>query len=187
MTGIPPAGPEDDVTPTRTADPRPARRTGGPVRRIAQRCPELAPLGLDELRAYRQELITEEARVSYWRRLVQARLDVAVDDEASLERLRTLLTDQQQQSRRLAVQPVETHLDLPPVPDLAVLWQREAGADGEVLSRLADAEHELSAYRRSLHERLDAATGELIARYRDEPSLALRALPVPPDSTVVVA
>ena len=54
-------------------------------------------------------------------------------------------------------------------------------------SRLADAEHELSAYRRGLHERLDAATGELIARYREEPSLALRALPLPPDSEAGVA
>ena len=44
--------------------------------------------------------------------------------------------------------------------------------------RLTDAEHELSSYRRSLHERLDAATGELISRYRDEPALALQALPM---------
>ena len=48
-----------------------------------------------------------------------------------------------------------------------------------LLTRLANAEHELSAYRRSLHARLDAATGELISRYREEPSLALYALPRP--------
>jgi len=178
------------VTTTQAADPRAARRTGGPARRTAQRSPELAPLGLDELRAYRQELITEEARVSYWRRLVQARLDVAVDDESSLDRLRIVLTDQQQQSRRLAVQPVAGDVGLPPVPDLAVLWQREAGADSadsDVLARLADAEHELSAYRRGLHDRLDAATGELIARYRDDPALALRALPLRPEQHAGVA
>ena len=72
---------------------------------------------------------------------------------------------------------------LPPLPDLAVLWETVAAADGTadehaVLTRLAAAEAELSAYRRSLHERLDDATSELIARYRDEPALALRALPV---------
>ena len=47
-----------------------------------------------------------------------------------------------------------------------------------MVTRLRDAERELSAYRRSLHERLDAATGELISRYRDEPALALKALPL---------
>jgi hypothetical protein len=70
-----------------------------------------------------------------------------------------------------------------PLPDLAVLWERgTAGADPDLLQRLARAEHQLSAYRRSLHERLDAATGELIARYHENPSLALAALPLRADS-----
>jgi hypothetical protein len=47
-----------------------------------------------------------------------------------------------------------------------------------MVTRLSDAERELSSYRRSLHERLDAATGELISRYRDQPALALQALPL---------
>jgi hypothetical protein len=172
------------------------------VRRIAQRAPELAPFSLDELRAYRQELITEEARVSYWRRLVQARMDLALEDptahptaqgpQGSLARLRDVLTDQQRESRRLALQPVSGDAGLPPVPDLAVLWNGEAdpsaaGFAEDTLARLADAEQQLSAYRRSLHERLDAATGELISRYREEPALALRALPLPRSEQVVVA
>ena len=41
-----------------------------------------------------------------------------------------------------------------------------------------------SAYRRSLHERLDDATSELIARYREEPALSLCALPLPSNSDV---
>lgn len=154
----------------------------GPLRRQPpRRAPELAPLGLDELRAYRQELIQEESRVSYWRRLLQARLDLAIGDEASLGRLRTVLSEHQLDSRRLAMQPLVGHLDGPPLPDLAVLWQTQgpSGADSALVTRLAAAERELSAYRRSLHERLDAATGELISRYRDEPTLALRALPLP--------
>ncbi|MCY7373064.1 MAG: hypothetical protein LH461_05110, partial [Spirochaetaceae bacterium] len=56
--------------------------------RPAQRAPELAPLALEDLRAYRQELITEESRISYWRRILQARLDLALGDESSLGRLR---------------------------------------------------------------------------------------------------
>ncbi len=183
---------------TTQADPRARRRSSGAVRRIAQRAPELAPFSLDDLRAYRQELITEEARVSYWRRLVQARMDLALDSTTahgslgSLARLREVLTDQQRESRRLAVQPVAGDAGLPPVPDLAVLWSGEsdpgaAGFAGDTLARLADAEHQLSAYRRSLHERLDAATGELISRYREEPALALRALPLPHGERVGVA
>ena len=156
------------------------RAPGASVRRTARRAPELAPLALEELRAYRQELITEESRVSYWRRILQARLDLALDDERSLGRLRGVLSEHQEHSRRLASQTFDGDVDTPPLPDLAVLWQTQAGADDTtLLPRLADAEHQLSAYRRSLHERLDAATGELISRYRDEPSLAMQSLPLP--------
>jgi hypothetical protein len=175
------------VTTTQTADPRarrrsaldrPAGRTG--TRPAPQRVPELAPLCLDELRAFRQELITEEARVSYWRRLVHARLDLAGGDESSMGRLRGVLTDHQRSSQRLAMQTLDGHLDLPPLPDLTVLWESQPTEDDDaIMVRLAAAERELSDYRRGLHERLDAATGELIARYRDEPALALRALPLP--------
>ena len=141
-------------------------------------------MALDELRAYRQELITEESRVSYWRRILQARLDVAVSDPSSLGRLRTVLSEHQRSSRRLAMRPVDAHVELPPLPDLTVLWETQSDdlddqQDTAMVTRLVAAERELSTYRRSLHERLDAATGELISRYRDEPSLAMHALPLP--------
>lgn len=166
-----------------------ATTTGATGRPPAQRAPELAPLALQDLRAYRQELITEESRVSYWRRILQARLDLALGDEFSLGRLRGVLTEHQQSSRRLAMQMLDDPSGAPPLPDLAVLWETQAGSgeDGSLLTRLAAAEHELSAYRRSLHARLDAATGELISRYRDEPSLALRALPLPRTAEAGVA
>ena len=158
-------------------------------RRPAQRAPELAPLALEDLRAYRQELITEESRISYWRRILQARLDLALGDESSLGRLRGVLTEHQASSRRLALQMFDDPNGTPPLPDLAVLWQTQTGTgdDESMLARLAAAEHELSAYRSSLHARLDAATGELISRYRDEPSLALRALPLPRGTQLGVA
>ncbi len=91
-----------------------------------------------------------------------------------------MLTDHQRSSQRLAMQTLDGHLDLPPLPDLTVLWESQPREDDDaIMVRLAAAERELSDYRRGLHERLDAATGELIARYRDEPALALRALPLP--------
>ncbi len=151
---------------------RSGRPAGGSRSRPTPRhAPELAHLTLDELRVYRQELVTEEIRVSYWRRILQARLDLIIgdNDAAAL--------------RRLAVQQMHEPGGAPPLPDLGVLWdtsQLGEDDDGAVVSRLADAEHQLSSYRRSLHLRLDAATGELIARYHDEPTLALSALPLGP-------
>jgi hypothetical protein len=138
---------------------------------------------LHELRDYRQELVAEETRVSYWRRILQARLDsvIPASDHAALGRLRGVLHEHAHSSRRLAMLPVVTPDDAPPLPDLTALWETtitEGGPDQSLITRLADAEQELSDYRRSLHTRLDAATGELISRYRDYPALALCALPL---------
>jgi hypothetical protein len=146
-------------------------------------------LDLDALRTYRQELVVEESRVSYWRRILQARLDTALGQNAErtpVARLQSVLTQHQESSRRLAVLPVHDAVSLPPLPNLAVLWESSSDLDRDdrMLPRLAAAEVELSAYRRSLHERLDDATSELIARYREEPALALRALPLPGSSDV---
>jgi hypothetical protein len=152
------------------------------VRPEPKHAPELAHLGLVELRDYRQELVAEETRVSYWRRILQARLDQVIgsDDHHALRRLRGVLDDHGQSSRRLALLPMVRTEDAAPLPDLAVLWETIPGEgdNSAMVTRLSDAERELSSYRRSLHERLDAATGELIARYRDEPALALQALPL---------
>ncbi len=152
------------------------------ARRPAVRVDHLVHLDLDALRDYRQGLITEESRVSYWRRILQARLDaLGPDPDAASRKLRSVLTSHQESSRRLAVLPVHDAAELPPLPDLSALWETVDVEDDDpaTLARLATAEAELSAYRRSLHERLDDATSELIARYRDEPALALRALPLP--------
>jgi hypothetical protein len=158
-------------------------------RRPAERVPHLEHLELGALREYRQDLLTEESRVSYWRRILQARLDTAVgsgDAPAPARKLQSVLAQHQESSRRLAVLTVHDAVAVPPLPDLTVLWESGAGnaVDDAMLVRLASAEAELSAYRRALHERLDDATSELIARYREEPTLALCALPLPPASDV---
>jgi len=51
-------------------------------------------------------------------------------------------------------------------------------------AELTQAEGQLSAFRAALHDRLDRATRELIARYRENPRLALTALPLPPDELI---
>ena len=162
-------------------------------RRPAQRVPHLEHLELSALRVYRQDLLTEESRVSYWRRILQARLDTTVgrgDERTPAPKLQSVLSRHQESSRRLAVHTVHDAAGVPPLPDLTVLWESGAagkaadGADDEIVVRLAAAEVELSAYRRALHERLDDATSELIARYREQPALALCALPLPRTSDV---
>jgi hypothetical protein len=139
---------------------------------------------LKQLRDHRQELVTEEIRVSYWRRILQARMDLIIgnDDHTALQRLGGVLAEHEAYSRRLAVQSLHVPDDAPPLPDLGMLWDTSTINDdpSTIVARLAEAEHQLSAYRRSLHERLDAATGELIARYHEDPSLALSALPLRP-------
>jgi hypothetical protein len=159
-------------------------------RRPAQRVPHLEHLELSALRVYRQDLLTEESRVSYWRRILQARLDTTVgrgDERTPAPKLKSVLSQHQESSRRLAVHTVHDAVGVPPLPDLTVLWESGAtgnAADDDIVIRLAAAEVELSAYRRALHERLDDATSELIARYREQPALALCALPLPPASDV---
>src|SRR5687767_1285244 len=55
--------------------PRPRSRKAAP-RPEPQRDEAYAHLTLEGLRAYRRALSEEENRVSYWRRILQARLDV---------------------------------------------------------------------------------------------------------------
>jgi len=82
--------------------------------------------------------------------------------------------------------------DIPPLPRLAELWDR-CVSDYDTAGRaaleldLAEAEQRLSEYRTVLHSRLAIATGELIARYHEQPSLCLIALPVDPNRRSVSA
>lgn len=167
------------------------RRTA--ARPAPERSPEHAHLTLEELRAYRRDLTAEEGRVSYWRRIIQARLDlVRAGTTGDSERLRPVLTDERVLSGRTALVEILPVDDIPPLPDLAGLWERQATPDdpqaqAELVEALAVAERQLSDYRSALHRRLSAATAELIARYREEPALCLSALPLPPQRRAVPA
>ena len=161
---------------TRKHHPRPA-----PLRRD-----EHAHLTLDGLREYRKVLAAEESNVSYWRRILQARLDVvrAGSDLVSVN-LKPVLTAARVGAGRSALVEIVPLADVPPLPDLAGLWERQVDpADAAALAELEQdldaAEGQLSEYRTALHLHLGAATSDLIARYRDEPDLCLRALPVQP-------
>jgi hypothetical protein len=167
-----------------------ARKSATASRPTPERSDDFVHLSLNRLRSYRQALSDEENRVSYWRRIVQARLDLVragvTGDPVHAENLRQVLTQAPKTTGRKALVTVVPIEDIPPLPDLAGLWERDArpGDDKhneDLVRDLALAERQLSAYRSALHARISAATTELIARYRDQPGLCLAALPVRED------
>jgi hypothetical protein len=166
--------------------PAPRARKGS-VRPLPERSAAFAHLTLEQLRAYRGALAAEEGRVSYWRRILQARLDVVRagvgGHEVEPELLRPVLTAEWVASDRRALVDVVPLDDVPPLPRLDELWERRVHADdlaGQAVldTDLTAAEQQLSTYRAALHRQIGDATGELIARYRESPALCLSALPL---------
>lgn len=165
--------------------PRPGR--GGP-RPLPDRSWDFAHLSISALRDYRKTLTDEETTVSYWRRIIQARLDTvragSLGSSAGAN-LRPVLTQERVASSRRVLIEIGPVDDIPPLPNLAELWDRRVARDdtagrAELDAELAAAEAQLSTYRAALHARISEATNELIARYRETPSLCLSVLPLRP-------
>ena len=163
--------------------PRP--RKGG-ARPVPERSDAFAHLALEALREYRRDLTAEESRVSYWRRILQARLDVVraggIGKELEPALLRPVLTTERVTSGRRSLVDVVPSGEVPPLPRLDELWERRVATDdvvgqAQLETDLSAAETQLSAYRTALHRRIGEATQELIARYREQPALCLTALP----------
>lgn len=161
-----------------------------------RRSQQFEHLTLDGLRSYRQTLDEEEHRISYWRRIIQARIDLitvlasgGLPDTATLS---NIFAAGQAAATRTSMHDVTPYADLPPLPDLSSLWTRDPDpADRRrttaLLRDLDRAERQLSAYRTALHRRLSDATAELIARYREDPTQCLSALPRPRLTSVPTA
>lgn len=173
-------------------------RTSSRLRTPPERSPDFAHLSLDALRRYRATLSAEESRVSYWRRIVQARLDVvrATEDGAvpASSALHDVLARPRMETSRQALMELLPVDDMPPLPNLADLWERaslpgNAKQNHRLIRDLSKAETQLSKYRAALHQRIAAATTELIARYREDPTQCFRVLPLQPgrDSRAVGA
>jgi hypothetical protein len=144
---------------------------------------------LADLRALRESLREEEQRVSYWRQLVQGRLDLlrsaldgghpSVDDLARLAaaRGRTGARRRSPAATRLALEGLVS-----PLAGLEALWDAPIAWDDPValhrLERgLIEAEVKLSAYRRALHERIDDCTAQLVDRYQRDPARLAEIVP----------
>jgi hypothetical protein len=148
------------------------------------RSPELAHMTLDRLRAYRRTLLEEELRVSYWRRLLQARRDLlrAGSQPGDRRGLRGVLSQDRGTGGRQAILMLHPEGGMPVLPNLPELWATAVDATDEeaaahLYTRLTSAESVLSSYREALHRRLDRATADLVARYHDDPRQCLVALP----------
>lgn len=145
---------------------------------------DVESLTLDEVRARRKALTARECHVSYWRRIIQARLDLleqgVVKHGASGEGLKRVLAQRMGVNNRLGILSVQPQ-GAQPLSGLDHLWHRSITADetdlAELDADLHDAERELSQYRSELHQQIDAATAELIRRYRDNPTLVASVLP----------
>jgi hypothetical protein len=141
---------------------------------------------LDDLRTLRESLREEEQRVSYWRQLVQGRLDLvrsaldgghpSADDLARLAAARP-----RDGARRRS--PAATRLALvglvSPLAGLEDLWDAPIAWDDlpalrRVERGLVEVEAKLSAYRRALHERIDDCTAQLVDHYQRDPAQIVR-------------
>lgn len=147
--------------------------------------PEIAELSLAQVRSRRTKLIELEGHVSYWRRIIQARLDLLCDGSlrrgTTVDGLERVLSQQLGSNNRLALMDVQPAGGLPPIEGLGHLWSRGINPTPVERTELADdlraAEKALSAHRNELFASIDALTAELIFRYRQCPELALSALP----------
>lgn len=145
----------------------------------------LANASLAELRQRRKELTDREGLVSYWRRIIQARLDLLrvgnVGKGATLVGLNQILSEHAGANNRKVFMSVEQGSAATPIPGLDVLWEQGLNPSPEdresLQAGLQGAERELSAQRRQLHDEIDATTAELVSRYAADPALALSALP----------
>ena len=122
---------------------------------------------LEDLRTLRESLREEEQRVSCWRQLVQGRLDL----------VRTALEGGHPSADDLASLALEGLVS--PLAGLEDLWDAPiAWDDPPALHRLerglVEAEVKLSAYRRALHERIDACTAQLVDHYQRDPAQIVR-------------
>lgn len=143
----------------------------------------LGDLSLAALRSYRRKLADEEEKVSYWRRLVHARMDLLEAESSAegplpLEKLSRVLGDTGAGRTRKALARVRAAEPLPELPVLEQMWVSEVDPEDReavdvAVRLLRKAEEQLTAYRTALHGRLDEATAELIVRYRSDPSSAL--------------
>ena len=121
---------------------------------------------VNDLRLDRRALRAERARVAWWRRLVRARLDLAV---AQAARPQTL-------GEEMAFQlPLDVGLDVPRPAALAAVL--DSGTEAvDRLGELKALDEQLSTYAAGVEDALTRATDRLIARLAADPGVIVAGL-----------
>ena len=150
---------------------------------------DIKDLDLKELRKRRDTAEDVEAQVSYYRRLLQGRMDLlnfelrrrgGEEERTLLEALPEILSSGMIRGSEPNLRHIET---MPPIPtktgrrlidkimDDGVLTQLPELSDDEVteaLERLREVESELSNQRKHLHSVIDTLQDEIVSRYRSQ-------------------
>lgn len=123
------------------------------------------------LRLDRRALRAEKARVGWWRRLVRARIDLAVAGAARPDPL----------GEDVAFQlPLDVSLAVPQMGELMRLLPDPAPADVAELDRLRALDDRLASYEQGVTDALARATDSLISRLADDPTSGGDLLAGPP-------
>ena len=109
---------------------------------------DVTALAMEDLRAKRAECQALEVALSYQRRMAQGRLDIVAAERR----------------RRAEGGDPPSHDDL--IRNLARLMEASDADLEHLVEGISAYEHEVSARRRQLHERIDALQAELTRRYR---------------------
>ena len=173
-----------------------SEQAGGGKRRIDRILAEgytdgLADLGLQDLKARRDECLAEREYLSFLRRLVQGRLDILRAErnrrreggEGSLvDQLASVLADEggtgptrgealrihvPEEEMLLARRRVEAHVADAAISDPRALSDQDLD---EVIGRLEGEEREVSGSRAEVMDRHDRLQDELKRRYRENPA-----------------
>jgi len=123
-----------------------------------------------DLRLDRRALRAEHARVTWWRRLVRARLDLAVAMAAQPEALGEFMAFQL---------PPEVGVEVPRPGALAAVLGAHGGSERLCLDELRALDEQLARYGDGVEAALDRATERLIARLAQEPGATLSGLAEP--------
>ena len=122
-----------------------------------------------DLRLDRRALRAERARVAWWRRLVRARLDLAVAQAARPETL----------GEDMAFQlPLDVGLDVPRPAALAAVLGVDAGSVDR-LCELKALDEQLSTYAAGVEVALTRATDRLITHLAADPGVVVAGLTEP--------
>lgn len=125
-----------------------------------------------DLHLHRRALRAERARVGWWRRLLRARMDLAVAQAAGPQPL----------GEGVAFQlPIEVSVEVPRPAELGALLAGPGASDVGRLSELRELDERLARYEAGVDDALDRATERLVSCLTDDAAASAVRAPGPRD------